>query len=265
MMADPGQLAEISADIDQADAQALQEPGTVLVPEQHEADTLTVTTTEGEVQLDAVQSDLPSVTPLVSPETAEQLAVDTAGTVVVWLKVENENIAQADLQEMITNMIADAELSANDVSSPLIMRSMYQQAIDAVMLTVVGLLGISVLIAFVGVANTLALSSLERTRENSLMRALGLTKRGLRAMLAWEAILISAVGAILGSILGMLYGWAGSTVIFRQMSSDPVDMTWPILETGIVVMVAVLAGLIASLAPSRRAARLSPVQGLATV
>lgn len=119
MMADPGQLAEISADIDQADAQALQEPGTVLVPEQHEADTLTVTTTEGEVQLDAVQSDLPSVTPLVSPETAEQLAVDTAGTVVVWLKVENENIAQADLQEMITNMIADAELSANDVSSPL--------------------------------------------------------------------------------------------------------------------------------------------------
>ena len=84
------------------------------------------------------------------------------------------------------------------------------------MLTVIGLLGISVLIAFVGVANTLALSSLERTRENALMRALGLTKRGLRSMLMWEAILISAVGAA-GQWLGMLYGWAGSVAIFSQL------------------------------------------------
>ena len=139
---------------------------------------------------------------------------------------------------------------------------MYQQAIDAVMLTVIGLLGISVLIAFVGVANTLALSSLERTRENSLMRALGLTKRGLRSMLMWEAVLISAVGAILGSVLGMLYGWAGSVAIFSQIASGGVDITWPWLEVSGVIAVAVIAGLIASVAPSRRAAKMSPVEGL---
>lgn len=265
MSAEPAQLAAISDGIGDDDATALQEPGTVLVPESHESDTLEVTTSEGQqVTLDAVHSDLPSVTPVVSPQTAQQLGSTPAGHPVVWIAVEQQDMSQADLQELITTMIADTDLSAQDVSSPLAIRSIYQQAIDAVMLTVIGLLSISVFIAFVGVANTLALSTLERTRENSLMRALGLTKHGLRSMLTWEAILISAVGAILGSGLGMLYGWAGSTAIFRQISSDGPAMSWPWLEVGGVILVAVLAGLIASLAPSHRAAKLAPVQGLAT-
>lgn len=264
MTAEPAEVANISADMDANDAQALQEPGTVLVPEQHDGDTLTVSTADGDVELDAVHSDLSSVTPVVSPETAEQLGAQTAGTVMVWLKVEHEDISQADLQEMITTMVADTELSPQDVSSPLVMRAMYQQTIDAVMLTVIGLLGISVLIAFVGVANTLALSAMERTRENSLMRAMGLTKRGLRAMLTWEAVLISGVGAVLGSLLGMFYGWAGSQAIFAQISPGGVTTTWPWLEVSGVIIVAVIAGLIASVAPSRRAAKMSPVEGLAT-
>lgn len=262
MTADPEHLAGISDSVSNDDAQALEEPGTVLVPEHHESNTLTVTTADGEVELDVVRSDLSSVTPIVSAETAEQLSMDVTGMAVVWLSVADKDISQADLQEIATNMVADTEVSAQDVSSPLVLRSMYQQAIDAVMLTVIGLLGISVLIAFVGVANTLALSSLERTRENSLMRALGLTKRGLRSMLMWEAILISAVGAILGSVLGMLYGWAGSVAIFSQLASGGVDITWPWLEVSGVIAVAVIAGLIASVAPSRRAAKMSPVEGL---
>lgn len=262
MTADPEHLAGISDSVSNDDAQALEEPGTVLVPEHHESNTLTVTTADGEVELDVVRSDLSSVTPIVSAETAEQLSMDVTGMAVVWLSVADKDISQADLQEIVTNMVADTEVSAQDVSSPLVLRSMYQQAIDAVMLTVIGLLGISVLIAFVGVANTLALSSLERTRENSLMRALGLTKRGLRSLLMWEAILISAVGAILGSVLGMLYGWAGSVAIFSQLASGGVDITWPWLEVSGVIAVAVIAGLIASVAPSRRAAKMSPVEGL---
>lgn len=262
MTADPQRLASISDSVSDDDAQALQEPGTVLVPEHYESETLAVTTADGEVELDAVRSDLPSVTPIVSDTTRQQLSMDIAGEAVVWLSVVDKDISQADLNELVTSMVADTQLSAQDVSSPLVMRSMYQQAIDAVMLTVIGLLGISVLIAFVGVANTLALSSLERTRENALMRALGLTKRGLRSMLMWEAILISAVGAMLGSALGMLYGWAGSVAIFSQLASGGVDITWPWLEVSGVIAVAVIAGLIASVAPSRRAAKMSPVEGL---
>lgn len=264
--AEPAQLPQVSAGITDDDATALEQPGTVLVPATHESDTLTVTTPDGqEVTLDAVHSELSSITPVVSPQTAETLGSAPVGSPMVWIAVEDQNMAQADLQDLLNTLIAETELSAQDVSSPLIMRSIYQQVIDAVMLTVIGLLSISVFIAFVGVANTLALSTMERTRENSLMRALGLTKGGLRSMLTWEAILISAVGAILGSGLGMLFGWAGSTAIFSQISSEGPDMSWPWLEVGAVIVVAVLAGLIASLTPSRRAAKLAPVQGLATI
>src|SRR5699024_9854931 len=269
MSADVQQVADVSAGIDDADARALDEPGTVLVPNSYEGDTLTVSTGDGEQDLDVVRSQLSSVTPLVSEATAEELGGDVTGTATVWLKVDNPDMSQNDLQELITTMAASSNVSAGDISSPLMMRSIYQQAIDVVMLTVIGLLGISVLIAFVGVANTLALSSMERTRENALMRALGLTKGSLRAMLSWEAVLISAVGAILGSLLGMFYGWAGSVAIFSEIgesqgSTGPVRVTWPWLEVLGVIAVAVIAGLVASVAPSRRAAKMSPVEGLAS-
>src|SRR5690625_3949010 len=269
MSADLAQVQEISAGIDDADVQALQQAGMVLVPSDYDSDTLTVTTDQGETDLKAVQSQLSTVTPLVSPETAEDLGGTAAGPVTVWLKVDNQDMSQSDLQELLTEMAAGTEVSVYDINSPLLMRSIYQQAIDVVMLTVIGLLGISVLIAFVGVANTLALSAMERTRENALMRALGLTKRGLRAMLSWEAVLISAVGAILGSLLGMFYGWAGSVAIFSELgesqgTTGAVQVTWPWLEVIGVIVVATIAGLIASVAPSRRAAKMSPVEGLAT-
>ena len=187
---------------------------------------------------------------MVSTQTAEDFELQAAATPVAWLAVDDEDMTQSELQELVTNVIVEADVSAQDVNSPLMQRAVYQQVIDAVMLTVIGLLSISVVIAFVGVANTLSLSTLERTRENSLMRALGLTKGGLRSMLIWEAILISAIGAILGSALGMLYGWAGSTAIFAQLSPDGVEMSWPWLETAVVVLIAISAGLLASLAPT---------------
>src|SRR5699024_4523707 len=122
------------------------------------------------------------------------------------------------------------------------------------------------LIALVGVANTLALSALERRRENSLMRALGLTKNGLRAMLSWEAILIALVGALLGSLLGMFYGWAGSVAIFAPIVGGDFgsfQVSWPWAAIAVILVTSVIAGLIASIAPAQRAARLSPVAGLA--
>ncbi|GAA4477278.1 FtsX-like permease family protein [Enteractinococcus fodinae] len=263
---DPNELATISDGIADDEARALQTPGTVLVPATHTADTVTIRTADEQaVTLEAIRSELDSVTPVVSPQTAEAYDLQAAGAPVVWLAVDSRDMTQSELQELVTTMIAEAGVSAQDVNSPLMQRAVYQQAINAVMLTVIGLLSISVVIAFVGVANTLSLSTLERTRENSLMRALGLTRGGLRSMLIWEAILISAIGAILGSALGMLYGWAGSVAIFAEISPDGVEMSWPWLETAVVVLIAVSAGLLASLAPSRRAAKLSPVQGLATV
>ena len=89
------------------------------------------------------------------------------------------------------------------VSGAAIERASFNQVIDVLLLVVLGLLGIAVLIALVGVANTLSLSVLERTRESSLLRALGLTRGQLRGMLALEAVLMAGVAALIGTVLGV--------------------------------------------------------------
>jgi len=264
---DPTRIAQISATLSEDDAAALSKPNTVLVSSRYEDQTLTVDTPKGTVDLDVVRSELPSVTAIVSAQTAASWETEPTGPAVAWLAVADSDMDATQLQELITTLAANAQVSVAAFDSPLLMRSVYQQIIGTVMLTVVGLLAISVLIAFVGVANTLALSALERARENSLMRALGLTKRGLRAMLSWEAILICAVGALLGCGLGMFYGWAGAVAIFTPILEDgagSLAVSWPWAAIAGIVGIAIIAGLIASVAPSQRAAKLSPVEGLAT-
>src|SRR5699024_6511829 len=99
MSADVQQVADVSAGIDDADAQALKEPCTVLVPNTYEGDTLTVSTEDGEQDLDVVRSQLSSVTPLVSEATAEELGGDVTGPATVWLKVDNQDMGRASCRE----------------------------------------------------------------------------------------------------------------------------------------------------------------------
>lgn len=113
----------------------------------------------------------------------------------------------------------------------------------------------AVLIALVGIANTLSLSVLERRRESSLLRALGLTRRQLRAMLAVEAMLVSVVGALLGVVLGTLYGWVRTAAVLVGSGDFSVRLALPGTRLGAIVALAVLAGLAASYLPGRRAAR----------
>lgn len=171
----------------------------------------------------------------------------------------------------LTREVADAAgVDPGQVSGGAPMRAVYSTIIDTMLWIVVALLAVSVVIALIGVANTLSLSAIERTRENALLRALGLTKGGLRAMIALEAVLIAAVAAALGCALGVLYGWAGSQLLLGELMGNvgrgtTVAPTIPWLEFLLLVGVAALAGLLASVMPSRRATRMSPVDGLAAV
>jgi len=123
-----------------------------------------------------------------------------------------------------------------------------------------GLMATSILIALFGVANTLSLSVVERTRESATVRALGLTRAQLRATLLVEAILMAVVGALVGIGFGLAYG----ELLVRRMLSefDPtvvIPWTW---VAGLVTLAAVAGGLAAVL-PARRAARTSIVGALA--
>ncbi len=128
-----------------------------------------------------------------------------------------------------------------------------------------GLLGVAGLVAMIGVGNTLSLSVIERTREHALLRALGVTRSGLRRMLLIEAALISTIAVALGVAAGVGLGWAAARLAADALglprpplSVDPV----PLLLTAVVVLA---AGACASVLPGRRAATTAPVAALADV
>ncbi|MGH3318603.1 MAG: ABC transporter permease [Streptosporangiaceae bacterium] len=141
------------------------------------------------------------------------------------------------------------------------LKASYEKVLDTMLLIVSALLGVAVLIAFVGIANTLALSVIERRRESALLRALGLTGGQLRAMFSGEAVLMAGVGGALGVCLGVVFGWAAVASLFP--SSVDVVLSVPVARMVLFVVVAGLAGLIASVLPARRATQAPVAAGLA--
>jgi len=123
------------------------------------------------------------------------------------------------------------------------------------------LLALAVLIALIGIANTLALSIYERTRELGLLRAVGATRGQLRSMVRAEALVISAFGALEGLVLGTFFGWA---IVDSMGSLGVTQLTFPVPQLLIVTVLAALAGLLAAIAPSRRAAKLNILQAVTT-
>ncbi len=137
--------------------------------------------------------------------------------------------------------------------------------LDALVKILTALLAMALLIALVGIANTLSLSVLERRRENGLLRALGLGRGALRATIVWEALILALVAVGLGLGLGLLYAWIGTRAVFSGATDGAVRtvFTVPVGQTLLLVAVAVAAGLLASVLPARQAALTSPAQVLA--
>ncbi len=151
------------------------------------------------------------------------------------------------------------------VQGGLAERTSYTKIFDVLLIVGIGLLGVSVLIALVGVGNTLSLSVLERTRENALLRAMGLSRRQLRRMLAVESLLMALVAAGLGIVLGLIYGWTGTSALMGgQTVEGGVEYAVPGTLLVVIAAVAAVAGLLASVLPARRAAKVAPAGALAT-
>jgi putative ABC transport system permease protein len=126
------------------------------------------------------------------------------------------------------------------------------------------LMGFSALIAAVGMVNNLSLSVLQRTREFGLLRALGFTKKQVKAMIVSEAAQLTITAVLVGLVLGIGYGWAGAQSMLGSMYGSPglVAPTVPLALLAVLVVCAAGLTVAASLAPSRRATRVSPVLAL---
>jgi putative ABC transport system permease protein len=136
-------------------------------------------------------------------------------------------------------------------------RDQINSALDVVLAVALGLIGLTVLVAVVGVGATTALSVVERIREAGLLRAVGLARAGLRTMLTTEAGLYGAIGAVLGLALGVPYAWLAVAALGVRA-----PLTLPVAQLAAVFAVLVALTAIAGLLPARRAARVSPVVAL---
>ena len=125
---------------------------------------------------------------------------------------------------------------------------------------VYALLALAIVIALLGIGNTLALSIFERTRELGVLRAVGMTRAQLRKTIRWESVLIALQGTALGLVIGVFFGWA----LVTGLGDQGIDQfRIPGVQLAVVAVLAALAGVVAAIAPSRRAARLNVLQAIA--
>ena len=133
--------------------------------------------------------------------------------------------------------------------------------IDTMLGMFYALLMLAVVIALLGIANTLALSIYERTRELGLLRAVGMGRSQVRSTVRWESIIIAVFGTTLGLAIGTFFGWA----IVRAMADEGIDtLTVPVGSLAVVTVIAALAGAMAAVMPARRAAKLDVLKALVT-
>ena len=133
--------------------------------------------------------------------------------------------------------------------------------IDQFVLFIYALLGLALLIAVLGIVNTLALSVIERTREVGLLRAIGVTRRQLRWMITLESVVISSLGAVLGVVLGIGFGLALLTAV-RDEGLDVIAV--PFGQVGVFLVLSIVIGVLAAVLPARRAARLDVLEAIST-
>jgi putative ABC transport system permease protein len=134
--------------------------------------------------------------------------------------------------------------------------------VDQMLYVIYGLLAIAVLIAVMGIGNTLALSIHERTRELGLLRAVGQTRAQLRSSLRWESVIVAVFGTIGGLGLGTFLGWG----LMRALNAEEGFGVFalPVVPLAVILVLAALAGVVAALRPARRAARMDVLAAIAT-
>ena len=142
-------------------------------------------------------------------------------------------------------------------------RSEYQQSqeeqLDQLLIAVNGLLVLALFIALVGIANTLALSVVERTREIGLLRATGMLRGQVRAMVLYESAIIAVFGSLLGVALGLVFGLVATRAIPESVI-DTTSIPWT--SAALLVVLATVCGVLAGVLPARRAARLEVLDAI---
>ncbi len=164
-----------------------------------------------------------------------------------------------DVRDRVAAISSDAGIGSLQTRDEFIDEQAAQ--VNQILALIYGLLGLSILIAIVGIVITLLLSVFERRREIGLLRAVGMTRSQVRTTVRWESVITSLLGAVSGVVLGIVMG----IVVVAALSGDSqIGFSLPVTSTIVIVLISFVLGVVAAIYPARRATKVDVVQAIAT-
>jgi putative ABC transport system permease protein len=161
-------------------------------------------------------------------------------------------------ERRVKNLINERFPSAEALNQQQLKKNQEDQ-INQLLGLIYALLSLAIIVSIFGIVNTLALSIHERTRELGMLRAIGMSRRQVRRVIRYEAVITALIGAILGMILGTLF----AALISRPLADEGFELAYPIGTLIILLVLAALAGVLAAIGPARRASKLDVLEALA--
>lgn len=222
-------------------------------------DTLTVEVSNRPFELDVVgvfegNEVVPQA--LVTLDIVETAELQRADASVSLLVADGADVEA--VQEALSELVSDNPLVT--VQNQEEFADAIKAQINTILFLIYGLLALAVVIAVLGIVNTLALSVIERTREIGLIRAVGTTRGQLRGMVLVESVAIALFGALLGLVMGVIFG----VVLQRSLADDIPNLSIPVGQLLVFLAVSAVFGVLAALLPARRAAKLNVLNAITT-
>jgi putative ABC transport system permease protein len=161
------------------------------------------------------------------------------------------------VQERLTKAM-DRDFPVIEVRNQQELKENQEEQINQLLGLIYALLALAVIVSLFGIANTLALSIHERTRELGMLRAIGMSRRQVRTMIRYEAVITALIGALLGMVIGVIF----AALIAQPLADEGFALSYPVGQLIAMLVFAAIAGVLAAIPPARRASRLDVLRAL---
>ncbi|MEU1436196.1 ABC transporter permease [Streptomyces sp. NPDC005775] len=213
---------------------------------------------KGSLKVGALYKDNEFLSPVLIPRDVVAPHQGRADIREIWVKTDG-GASAAHEQALVDALGDNPGMSIKDRQD---IRDMFGGSINLAMNIMYGLLAMALIIAVLGVVNTLAMSVFERQQEIGMLRAIGLDRRKVKRMIRLEAVVISLFGAVVGIGLGMFLGWAIGQTVSAEIPQYVLVVPWG--RIAVFLLLAGLVGVLAALWPARNGAKLNMLTAIKT-